>query len=359
MATDSKNYLVQKSNSLNQMRQFNMSLAEYKIFCLYLARINSSDKSTRNVKYSVKDLQKVFENEASYTHVKHLENVTDRLLKQIIKIPYDNGGYKKYHLFKKCEVNQDQNKDWYLELTAEEDADSIIFELEKAYTSYRLGNIVKLKSTNQVRMYEILKQYANIGQLIISIEDLRAEIGINENKYKLWADFNKSVLQVCKKALSENTDIVFEYEIHQKKGRKIDQLKFIIKHNPNVVTEEQIKKPLKTQVTPTPSKAITSLPKPVIKEKYEDSSIKRHYKKTDYKSENMAYIARACGYEFSEEEMRVIEHQMYLITAASGAKFFQEIQAIYSRFEIYSSKHKVNARFQYFLAMLDNIAKKD
>ncbi len=45
-----------------------------------------------------------------------------------------------------------------------------LLELSSKFTSYRLANVVKLKSTYAIRIYELLKQYEHIKERTISLE---------------------------------------------------------------------------------------------------------------------------------------------------------------------------------------------
>jgi hypothetical protein len=81
-------------------------------------------------------------------------------------------------------------------------------------------------------MYEILKQYEKAGHRIVSVIDLRIWLGIEESEYQQFKYFKRDVLEPCRKAISENTDITFTYEPHKKGARgKILELKFSIKKN--------------------------------------------------------------------------------------------------------------------------------
>ena len=46
------------------------------------------------------------------------------------------------------------------------------------YFKYELWNALCLKSLNQIRMYEILKQYEGLGRRELSVQSLRELLGI-------------------------------------------------------------------------------------------------------------------------------------------------------------------------------------
>jgi plasmid replication initiation protein len=111
------------------------------------------------------------------------------------------------------------------------DALPLMFEFREHYFTYELWNALSVKSSNQLRMYEVLKQYEKTGCRIIAVDRLKELLGISKDEYPRYDNFKAKVLEPCKQALSMHTDICFEYEPHGCKGRggKILQLKFTIK----------------------------------------------------------------------------------------------------------------------------------
>ena len=51
--------IVQKRNVLNELRANNLTLQELRFFTIYLSKINPYDKSTRTVKFSLSEYQKI------------------------------------------------------------------------------------------------------------------------------------------------------------------------------------------------------------------------------------------------------------------------------------------------------------
>jgi len=164
--------------------------------------------------------------------IEYMKDVTNGLLSKIVNVPNERGGYSGFQLFKKCVVDVDENG-WFIEIDAHDDALPLMFEFKNKYFTYRLWNALQLKSSNQIRMYEILKQYEKIGYRIVSLEELRGLLGIEKNEYKVYKDFRRRVLDSCQQALEENTDIKFTYEPYGSKGPggKVISLKFTIESN--------------------------------------------------------------------------------------------------------------------------------
>jgi plasmid replication initiation protein len=232
MPTIKKNYLVKKRNVLNEIRANSMTLQELRFFSIYLSKIDARDTSTRVVRFSISDFQAIMELD-SRIKIDYMKRVTDGLLCKVVNVPTERGGYIGFQLFKECRVDIDENSEWYVEIDAHDKALPLMIEFQSRFFSYQLWNALRLRSSNQLRMYEILKQYEKIGSRILGVEELKELLGINKTEYTLFNNFKKWVLDACQQALKEITDIRFSYEPYGKRGKggKILFLKFVIEKN--------------------------------------------------------------------------------------------------------------------------------
>ena len=209
------NYKIEKRNLLNELRSNNMTLQQLRWFGIYLAKINPRDISTRKVTFKLEDYCQIMG--LGRPKIDYVQKSTNDLLSKVVNIPNENGkGYKAFQLFKECEVYQDENdNEWYITIDAHDNALPLMFDIQKEYFTYKVWNILSLKSPNQIRMYEILKQYEIIGTRELSISDLRELIGIAPDEYigrGSWFNFKTRIIDACQKALKESTDICFDYE---------------------------------------------------------------------------------------------------------------------------------------------------
>lgn len=202
--------IVQKRNLLNELRSNNMSLQELRFFSIYLSKINPRDISTRVVKFPLDDFKRIMN--LGKLNIQKLRMNTDSLLTKIIHIPTESGGYKSFQLFKECTVDTDKDGRWYVYIDAHDKALPLMFDFKDRYFKYELWNALRLKSSNQIRMYEILKQYENIGKRELTITELRELLGIAPHEYDRFERFRVRVLDSCQQVLKETTDICYTYE---------------------------------------------------------------------------------------------------------------------------------------------------
>ena len=233
MPTLKNHYLVEKRNVLNEIRSNSMTLQELRFFSIYLSKINQRDINTRVVRFSLDDFQTIMELNSNLK-IPYIKSVTNSLLSKVVNVPNpETGGYKGFQLFKECEVETDENGEWYVQIDAHDLALPLLFEFKNKYFTYKLWNALRLKSSNQLRMYEILKQYQTLGYRVLKVEELRSLLGIAKDEYPRFGDFKTYVLNACQRALQEYTDIKFTFEPHEKRGKgsKVVSIKFTILEN--------------------------------------------------------------------------------------------------------------------------------
>ena len=91
MADIFSNALIEKKNVLNEIRSNNMTLQELRFFSIYLSKINARDISTRVVKFSLSDFQKIMD--FGRLNIKRLQASTNSLLCKVVNVPDSRGGY--------------------------------------------------------------------------------------------------------------------------------------------------------------------------------------------------------------------------------------------------------------------------
>ena len=101
--------------------------------------------------------------------------------------------------------------------------------VKEFFTQYLLTQTSQLKSVYSTRLYELLIQWRSTGKTpIVNLQDFRAQLGIDENQYKLMSDFKKRVLDLAVNDINEQTDIKVTYQQH-KNGRLISGFSFSFK----------------------------------------------------------------------------------------------------------------------------------
>ena len=363
-----KNYLVEKRNILNEIRSNGMSLQELRFFIIYLAKINARDISTRLVRFSMADFQKIME--MNQLNMTQLKNTADSLLGKVIGITLENGNHARFQLFKKTVFSQNENGVMFIEIDAHDEALPLMFDFKDKYFTYELWNALRLKSANQLRMYEILKQYEKLGERIISLDELKELLGLAKNDYPRYNNFRANVLEVCRKALETYTDIKFTYAPAGKLGRggKVYSLKFTISHNENYVDPISLDEFIDVKSVQTDNAKNIHTDFPFLPAGGEtDDDIKSQITYTEFRSERLAFLAGACQNEFDDAEMQIINDLLTEIMPRASdiallydnkydydLKLYDCLKRHYDELELQSGKREIKSRFGYLKKILES-----
>lgn len=219
--------LIYKRNELNELRANNFTLQELRFFSIYLAKINTNDINSRVVRFPLQDFKEIMEYQE--LNIPQLKATSKSILKKTVNIPLRSGGFAEIALFDTFIVDKDKDGKWFVEIGASNAALPFMFNFKDRYFKYELWNALRLTAPSHVRIYELLKQYENIGRREIRVDDLQEMVGTSYNR---WDRFKKSVLDSSQQALKETTDIAFTYERGKTgTGGKWISIIFNIMHN--------------------------------------------------------------------------------------------------------------------------------
>lgn len=115
--------------------------------------------------------------------------------------------------------------------------------IKDRFTRMLFENFVHIRKKYSFRIYELCKQYLNIGYRTFYLEDLRFKLGIRDDEYRKYGAFKKQVLSSSIDEINTYTDINISLDEigKDKKTRKVIRIKFIIKRNKNKITKKECK----------------------------------------------------------------------------------------------------------------------
>lgn len=334
--------IVAKRNVLNELRSNNMTVQELRFFSIYLSKINPKDKSTRVVRFPLSDFQRIMG--FGRLNIKQLQGSTDSLLCKIVHVPNDDGlGWRAFQIFKECHIFQDQYGQWWVEIDAHDRALPLMFDFKSKYFSYELWNALRLKSPNQVRMYEILKQWINKKESCtkeFKVTELRDLLGISPEEYdNRWNNFKVRVLDSCQEALKEYTDICYTYERGKVgRGGKWLSIVFHIKKNKDYIDPLTLDEFIEMQPEPD-----------MIDVTVDEEEI-------EYGGELANLLGSvACDDEFSPEQIRVLQ-DLVIKAVPSGDRMDRcdyLIHQVHKMNAYDKDRKKVKNRFNYLRKMVE------
>lgn len=336
------NWIV-KSNTLNEIRNNAMSIGQQRFFVIYQSKISPSNPKSRLVTFKLSEYIRIMQ--FKQLNITRLEETAEDLLKLIAKFREPDGGFMMCQIFKQFKLYKGNDDEWYVSIDCHDDVLPYMFELRKYFFKYQLWNALRLSSSNQIRMYEILKQYEHAGAREISVKELREFIGIAPNEYPRWERFKVRVLDSCQQALADNTDIKFTYELIKKgKGGKISALKFTIEKNDDFIDQLTLDEFL------TPQEQTPEEPQLELKEFFL------------YNNERLEFLSDACNKEFNEDEMQLLMDLLIRIiplrtsAESSSIERYDFLRSKYNELNYRASKKKITNRFGYLKKLLESAA---
>lgn len=225
------NNIIVKSNYLIEA-PCKLTITEQKIIYSILRKISRYDEDFKDfefdIDYFIKELG--IKGTSKYTELKQ---ITRQLRSRTFTIKFNDGELKK----QMGGITEIQTG-WIINAIYKSGEGKIIFHLDpflkpfllnlsERFTELDYSNLIQLKSTYSTQLYELLKQYQNIGERKIELSELKTRLSILENEYKLYAHFKSRVIIPAQKELKEKTDISFDFE-EIKEGRKVNTIKFLI-----------------------------------------------------------------------------------------------------------------------------------
>lgn len=241
------NDLVVKSNTLINA-SYSLTLAEQRLIGLAIVKANNQhkevDTNTMLVVTAAEyvDMFKV-DRAAAYMALK---DASERLFSRYFTYDIYSREYgKEYDLKppKKLSTSDDLIKvksRWVQKIAYREKSGAVYFQfstdliplitnLKEYFTSYYLSQTSDFSSTYATRLFELLMQWKSTNAIpVMALHELRNSLGVEENQYKLVADFKKRVLDIAVNQINETTDYKIEYEQH-KEGRTITGFSFKFK----------------------------------------------------------------------------------------------------------------------------------
>jgi plasmid replication initiation protein len=221
-----KKDVVVQSNRLIMLDRYDWTLQEQKVFLFLISRIDSiKDKDFRTITIAVKEFADMVGISNRGSIYQELEKVTKRLLGRVFCFRTENETIQ----FQALSETKYQHKEGEVKLTIHKNMKPYLLEISKNFTAYELKNISKMTSSYALRIYELIKMFEGLGEIIYGIDDLRKKLGIKEGELSNFAYFNRRVLEISRREINSKTDLKLEYE-PIKEGRKVTQIKFKFKH---------------------------------------------------------------------------------------------------------------------------------
>lgn len=219
-----RNQLVSQSNKFIRETQNNLTLQQQKIILYIISKIKPNDDDLKDYEIDIKDFCKVCGID------EHHSNNHKYLRESIMKLHTSAFWFKKdkeimlLSWINRVSIHADTNK---ITFRLDDRMKPYLLELQSNFTAYELGNALVLSSKYAIRLYEILKSYAYYGDITFTIEDIREHLQIDKDKYPLFNDFKRYIIDKSIAEINKYTDIYIEYTT-RRSGRTTKYIDFVV-----------------------------------------------------------------------------------------------------------------------------------
>ena len=217
--------LVTQSNNLVEAR-YTLSKNEQLILCAMISFINPEDKEFLTYKTSISQFSELLAIDKK-SSMREIDIIVSRLLSRVITLETPNG-WEKFQWVSYAKVDK---KEDFLLLRFHDHLKPYLLDLKQRFTSFRLGEVVDLKSIYSIRIYQLLRDYhgRNKSDFTYELSDFRAIVlGNGSKKYiNSFKNFRVNILEKSRKELDEKSNLSFSFETIRV-GRKIGRIKFLI-----------------------------------------------------------------------------------------------------------------------------------
>jgi plasmid replication initiation protein len=242
-----KNAMIAMQHNNLVEAKYSMTLQQKRVMIWLVSQIKPDDIDFKEHILTIKNLIEICQlsGESSY---KEIKNITFSLVEKGIRIIDISDPNNK----REIQVSWLSSADYYkgqVKLSFSPKLKPYLLQLKDKFTAINALDLMQFTSIHAIRIYELLKQYQDIGERTLTIEEIKECCGVN-GKLTKYSDFEKKILLIAKREINEKSDIKFEFE-RKKRIRKILAIKFIIsknkdyelRNNPIKNTEEMKRKP--------------------------------------------------------------------------------------------------------------------
>jgi len=220
----SKQMLIIKANDLVEAR-YKLTLTQQRLVLYLIAQINKGDTDFQTYVLSVADFCKYLQINPNNIYEEFVSISTSLVTKSLI---IQKGTETIVAAWLSSAVYN--SKTGTITLRFAPELKEFLLELKGHFTKYALKHVKQFRSTYSIRLYELLKQYENLGTRTFEVEELK-EILQMKDLYKDYNLFKQRVILTAQREINQKSDIQFDF-VEIKNRKRVTVLKFNINCNP-------------------------------------------------------------------------------------------------------------------------------
>lgn len=230
----SREYKIIKKNDIIQnvtKRKYELSMMEQKILGYIISMIKPMEITQKQPIYSYEfDILNFCQIcGIDFKSGRNYENVRNGLKKLADNSFWIQDGDDEL-LFQWITTPRIRKKDGTIIVKISDDVMPYLCELQNNFTEYELYQILALKHSYSIGLYELMKSYAYRKHIVITIEEIKKYFSI-ENKYTEYKNFRRKIIEPAIEEINEYTDLNVQWQ-PVRKGRNYHAIEFYISSKP-------------------------------------------------------------------------------------------------------------------------------
>lgn len=239
--------IVRKSNDLVQLTRNNLTLSQQRLMLHIFSMIKPEDTELPSYELSVYDFIKL---SGMNPHSGALYKQVRRNIEELANAPVQwikNSGTTTVETFRWINKVRIDEKKARMTITLDPVLKPHLVQLKTLYTTMDITYTMNMRSTYSIRIYELCKSYQNLyikkksdgESLIWDLNMLYEQLSYTANS---WSGFRRFALDKAKSEINGHTDIVFDYDVYEKKGQKVLSLAVTIEPEDEKIARENLEK---------------------------------------------------------------------------------------------------------------------
>lgn len=217
--------VVFQHNHLIEAR-YSLTLQEKRLILWLISKIHPDEEDFKKHELTVQEFMSLMELKG-HANYKELQKITLGLMKKILVIKKpDEKTLTQVAWINYAHYEEGTGK---IQVSFSDAMKPFLLHLKSKFTTINITDLMQFKSIHAIRIYELLKQYQDVGERILTVEEIKECCGVT-GRLKKYDHFEKRILLISQREINEKSDIKFEFE-RQKHARKIVGIKFIINKN--------------------------------------------------------------------------------------------------------------------------------
>ena len=210
----------------NQMVEatFMMPIIEQRILMAYLSKLTPQDKAMPYIRITTAELMEMCGD--TEMRPRRIDEATDEIMTHLVKLENDDGTWIKFNWFTTAEYS----KGGIITLRINPDLEPYLIQLKEKFTQLMTDCCMRFRSPYSVRLYQLLKERQKLRRRLISVDELRKKMAIEDDKYPVYKNLKARVINQALKEINEKSDIHVTLE-ETKAGKKVQDLTFYIEEN--------------------------------------------------------------------------------------------------------------------------------